>query len=308
VPDSKGRAVYVVDVLDGSLVWRYSFAENSGMTYSIPSDIAMLDTDGNGKIDRLYVGDMGGRIWRFDIADPNPVNWQGRIIFQSNEVSSDRRKIFYPPDVTLEKDSGNYEMLFFGTGDREHPKESTNVNRLYAVKDKNPSTILTENDLVDVTSDLLQDPGASETDKSAMLNGLKIKEGWYIKLDQNPGEKCLSSPVVYYGVVYYTSFAPTFGTQSDPCFVGEGTGSLYALNYKTGNAAFNLDASLDGAISRSDRSGIIGTGIPSGVIITFIEGRAVAYVGVGGPGGPRVPRPKLLSDKSLVSVYWRIVF
>jgi type IV pilus assembly protein PilY1 len=155
---------------------------------------------------------------------------------------------------------------------------------------------------------LLQDAGASELDKVNINNALSNKNGWYIKLDQNPGEKCLSSPVVYYGVVYYTSFAPNFGTASDPCFVGEGTGRLYALHYKTADAAFNLDGSLDGAISRSDRSATIGTGIPSGVIITFIGGKAVAYVGVGGPNGPRVPRPKLLSDKSLVSVYWRIVF
>jgi type IV pilus assembly protein PilY1 len=305
--DSKGRAIYIVDVLDGSLVWRYSYAENPSMTYPIPSDIAKVDTDGNGKIDRLYVGDMGGRIWRFDIGDPDTAEWTGKLIFKSN-VSSEKRKIFYPPDVTLEKDSGNYERVFFGTGDREHPKESTNINRLYAIKDKNPSTALTENNLVGVTQDLLQDASTSETDKSTILNALNTQEGWYIKLDQNPGEKCLSSPVVYYGVVYYTSFAPNFGTESDPCFVGEGTGRLYALNYKTGNAAFNLDGSLDGAISRSDRSATIGTGIPSGVIITFVEGKAAAFVGVGGPGGPRVPKPKLLSDKSLVPVSWRIVF
>jgi type IV pilus assembly protein PilY1 len=309
-PDSMGRAIYVVDVLDGSQVWRYpSIQNNDEMKYSIPSDIQKVDTNGDGKIDRLYVGDMGGQIWRFDIGDFNETgSWTGKIIFQANSSTSDKRKIFYPPDVTLEKDSGNYEMLFFGTGDREHPKESANINRLYAVKDKNPLTVLTENDLVDMTLDLLQDASTSEPDKVNINSALSNKNGWYIKLDQNPGEKCLSSPVVYYGVVYYTSFAPNFGTTSDPCFVGEGVGRLYALNYKTAGAAFNLDGSLDGAISRSDRSAVIGTGIPSGVIITFIGGKAVAYVGVGGPGGPRVPRPKLLSDKSLVSVYWRIVF
>jgi type IV pilus assembly protein PilY1 len=307
-PDSKGRAIYVVDVLDGSLVWRYSYAENSQMMYSIPSDVQRVDTNGDGKIDRLYVGDMGGQMWRFNIADPAPVQWTGKIIFKSNTTSSEKRKIFYPPDVTLEKDSGNYEMLFFGTGDREHPKESTNINRLYSVKDKNPSTPLTENNLVDVTQDLLQDPSTSVTDKTAILTALSTQDGWVIKLDQNPGEKCLASPLVYYGVVYYTSFAPNFGSVADPCFVGEGTGRLYALNYKTGNAVFNLDGSLDGAISRSDRSGTIGTGMPSGVIMTFIGGKGVAYVGVGGPEGPRVPRPKLLGERSIIPVTWRIVF
>jgi type IV pilus assembly protein PilY1 len=308
-PDSKGRGIYAVDVLDGSLVWRYSYADHPEMAYSIPSDIQKVDTNGDGKIDRLYVGDMGGQIWRFDIGDSNAVaGWTGKVIFKANSLTTDKRKIFYPPDVTLEKDGGDYEMLFFGTGDREHPKESTNVNRLYAVKDKNPLSALTENDLVDVTQDVLQDSSASDANKAAVNSALSNQNGWYVKLDQKIAEKCLSSPVVYYGVVYYTSFAPNFGTTGDPCFVGEGTGRLYALKYKTANAAFNLDGSLDGAVSGSDRSVTIGTGIPSGVIITFIEGKAVGYVGVGGPGGPRVPKPKLASDKSVIPVYWRIVF
>jgi type IV pilus assembly protein PilY1 len=309
VPDSKGRAVYVVDVLDGSLLWHYSYGEDPLMAYSIPSDIQRVDTNGDGKIDRLYVGDMGGRIWRFDIKDSDPTLWTVKIIFNSN-AGGEKRKIFYPPDVTLEKDSGDYEMLFFGTGDREHPKESTNINRLYSIKDKNPSAPLTETNLVDVTQDLLQDASTSPENKTTILNELGTKSGWFIKLDQNLGEKCLSSPVVYYGVVYYTSFAPNFGSgEGDPCFVGEGTGKLYALRYKSGNAAFNLDG-LDTIhnLTRSDRAATIGTGIPSGVIITFIEGKTVAYVGVGGPGGPRVPKPKLLSDKTVIPVSWRIVF
>jgi type IV pilus assembly protein PilY1 len=305
VPDSKGRAVYVVDVLDGSLLRHFS---DPSMVYSIPSDIQRVDTDGNGKIDRLYVGDMGGQIWRFDIKDTNPDSWTAKVIFNSNAGGA-KRKIFYPPDVTLEKDSGDYEMLFFGTGDREHPKESTNIDRLYAVKDKNPSVPLTETNLVDVTQDLLQDASATLADRTRILNDLATKDGWFIKLDQNLGEKCLSNPVVYYGVVYYTSFAPNFGSEGDPCFVGEGTGRLYAFRYKSGNAAFNLDGlgTIDN-LTRSDRAATIGTGIPSGVIITFVEGKTVAYVGVGGPGGPRIPKPKLLSDKTVIPVSWRIVF
>jgi type IV pilus assembly protein PilY1 len=124
------------------------------MSNSIPSDVARVDVDGNGRIDRLYVGDMGGRIWRFDIGDPDPTKWTGKIVFKCNPGSNDRRKIFYPPEVSLEV--GNYEMVFFGTGDREHPKGTNILNRLYAIKDKNPSTPQNESDLVNVTSTLLQ--------------------------------------------------------------------------------------------------------------------------------------------------------
>jgi type IV pilus assembly protein PilY1 len=308
--DTKGRAVYVVDILTGNLIWSYSNANNPEMKFSIPSDITRLDNDGNGKIDRLYVGDTGGRIWRFDIGSPDVGNWSGKMVFNSNPGSSDHRKIFYPIDVTLERDKTNvnYELLLFGTGDREHPKDETVVNRLYAVKDKNVTAVLTEVDLVDVTADTLQNPNATVEEKAAILNALETKSGWFIKLDQNVGEKCLSMPVVFAGVAYYTTFTPTFGSESDICFVGEGTGRIYALKYKTGNAAFNLDAGNDLGMSpvvmRSDRSKIVGAAIPSGIIVTFVRGTAVGYVGTGGG----VYIPTLPSTKSLIPVSWRIVF
>ncbi len=308
--DSKGRAVYVVDVLTGSLIKRFSYPEYPSMSYCIPGDVARVDINGDGKVDRLYVGDMGGQLWRFDISDPNPNNWTARIIFRSNPGAdgTSGRKIFYPPDVTREKDGGNYEMVFFGTGDREHPKDGTIINRIYAIKDKNSTGILSENDLVDVTSDELQNPETTQTRRNEILSQLRSGNGWYIKLDSVVGEKILAPPVVFAKVVYYTSFSPTSEmVEEDPCYVGEGTGRLYALEYLTGNAAFNFDLTNDEGgevIKKEDRSKIIGTAIPSGVIITVIKGEAVAYIGVGGG----VVRPKLKSKKSLFPVNWRIVF
>jgi type IV pilus assembly protein PilY1 len=306
--DSKGRAIYIVDALTGALLWRYSHQESSLMAYSIPSDIARLDSDGDGRIDRLYVGDMGGRIWRFDIKSSDNSAWAGRIIFQSNEASGDKRKVFYPPDVTLENDGRYYEMLFFGTGDREHPKDSTVINRLYAMKDRDVPSVLSENDLVNVTEDILQDPDASETEKKAVAGQLKTGNGWFIKLDSNPGEKSLSPAVVFNKVVYFTTFAPTTkDTSGDPCYVGEGTARIYMLRYNTGNAVFNLDLGNDiggVVVSKEDRSTTIGTAIPSGVIVTFIQGTAVAYTGVGGG----VSRPILSNTRELIPVDWQIVF
>jgi type IV pilus assembly protein PilY1 len=292
--DSMGRAIYVIDVLTGEKIWRYTNAENAELTYSIPSDILKVDTDGNGKIDRLYVGDLGGRMWRFDIGDSDVSQWKGKIVFQSNPGANDRRKIFYPPDVTLERDaSGDYEMLFFGTGDREAPKESAVINRLYAVKDRNPVSPLGENDLVNVTNGLSP--------------GTPLPNGWYIILE-NAGEKSLATPVIFFKASYFTTFIPSCeGPVGDPCFVGEGIARLYVVKYNTGNAFFNFDLTNDmGGIvlSESDRSLIIGTAIPSGVIITIIRGTAVAYIGVGGGIYP----PELPSAKSLMPVNWRIRF
>jgi hypothetical protein len=84
---------------------------------------------------------------------------------------------------------------------------------------------------------------------------------------------------------------------------------LYVLQYTTGNAVFNFDATNDTdspVIARSDRVKTMGTGIPSGVIITFIQGTAVAYAGVG--GGVFMPTFTDAMTKSLLSVFWQTIF
>ncbi|OGP90895.1 MAG: hypothetical protein A2157_05485 [Deltaproteobacteria bacterium RBG_16_47_11] len=312
--DTKGRAIYVVDVLTGARIWKYSIADNSQMKYSIPTDVTKVDTDGDGRIDRLYAGDMGGQMWRFDIKDPSPTNWTGKRIFNSNDPPPtsgvDRRKIFYSPDVSLEKDSlGDYELLIFGTGDREHPKSTTVVDRLYTIKDRNPGTVLKESpDLIDVTEDLLQDSSTTDTQKQTILNNLKTGSGWYIQLNQNSGEKCLSPSLIFYGISYFSTFTPLIDAISDPCFVGEGIARIYALNYLNGNAVFNFDLTNDGStetLGRSDRASIIGTAIPSGAIIAVIGGNtATGYIGVGGG----IYKTPLKSSNVIIPIHWRQKF
>jgi type IV pilus assembly protein PilY1 len=319
--NTQGRAVYVVDVLTGSLVKRFSSAD---MTYCIPGDIAALDVNGDGYIDRLYVGDTNARMWRFDIGDLNkdgswdPNEWTGRIIFKSNPGNSEKRKIFYPPDVTFEKQDGAiYEMLYFGTGDREAPKNTRDTDRLYAVKDKGLLSPLGESDLVDVTLDLLQDPGTLEGTKSTIRANLNAKSGWYLKLgDKHSGEKCLASPLVFNKVAYYTTFSPIIPTGGDPCLPGEGIATLYAVNYMTGEAAFHLDITSENinaehnnnngpqtALTKSDRAAEIGTAIPSGVVVSVIAGQITGYIGVGG-GVQRTT----LEGRSLLPTTWKLVF
>jgi type IV pilus assembly protein PilY1 len=306
--DDSGRGVYMADVLTGSCVWYHSYqGGDTNMTYSIPGDVAALDLNGDGRIDRLYVGDMNARMWRFDIVGTNPDNWTGRMVFKSNGTG-EKRKMFYPPDITLEKDStGEYEMLFFGTGNREDPKGTGVVDRMYAFKDRSVSGTKTEADLVNVTGFY----ELSAADQQSTLDLIKgtTKFGWYILLDKSAGEKCLATPVVYCKTAYYTSFSPSTEVIDDPCFIGEGTASLYAMNYGTGEAAFNLDLAEDTkqgrkVINKDDRTATIGSAVPSGVVVTVIGGKVTAYIGVGGG----VFRPTLSSTKSLFPVTWKLVF
>jgi len=318
--DTKGRAVYVVDIMTGTQIWKYSNSNSPSMKYSIPSDIAPIDVNGDGLIERLYVGDVGGQIWRFDLGDMSGTgtsSWTGKVIFTTSG------KIFYPPDVTFESDrgSGTYDMLFFGTGDREKPNDTSFVNTLYAIKDydndTNPPTPLplTESNLVDVTIDTLQDPNATSIAKTTVLNSLKTKSGWYIRLNQspgesqNPGEKSDGAAVVFGGAAYFTTFTPS--TASTVCTLNTGQGNVYILQYQTGNAMFNLGTGNDLGESQSapiltgnDRSMGVGGGIPSGIVVTIISGIATAYGGVAGG----VFSPQLPTTRSIIPIDWRIVF
>jgi len=323
--DASGRAIYVVDITNGNLIWSYSHSNDPNMKYCIPSDITPISVYGDGLIERLYVGDVGGQMWRFNIGDMSNTNsWTGKRIFIASNTGTSGAgssgKIFYPPDVTFEtnKGQGTYDMLFFGTGDREKPNDTPSNdtywlnNRLYAIKDydTNPPVSLPfyESNLSDVTSDVLQSSSATQTAKTTVLNNLKSDMGWFIQLNQstgespNPGEKCDASAVVLNGTAYYTTFTPTPVNTQTSCALGTGQGYVYILQYQTGNSI--IDLNQDNALTVTDRSMSIGAGIPSGIVITVINGIVTGYGGVAGG----VFSPALTINNSIVPLDWRIVF
>ncbi len=295
--NSLGCAVAVVDVEDpnnengspigGTLVFKndhtpshadYSSDTIANMGYSIPSSVTVLDMDCDGFVDKLYVGDLGGQMWRFgrftdEIGDPltfpnsneNIKTWTGQRIFVAPTYTVDateyRRKFFYPPAVTFEQ---GYHLVFMGTGDRESPCSDSSEDRIYCVKDTHASNPeFNETNLVDVT-----DP----TDPLPDING--TDNGWYIKLAT--GEKVLGESTVFYKTLYITTFTPNAAlADADPCMPG-GLGTLWALNYLTGAAVLNFDADAE-----LERTVSIGGGIPSKPVMVITETGQKLFISVG---------------------------
>ena len=301
--DTMGRGIYAVEIAtlnasgvpsftnSGHKVWGYTNADNSSLTHSIPSQVAAVDIDGDNLVERLYVGDTGGNLWRFDVYDSNISNWSGRIIFSSNPGAdaSTGRKIFYKPAVTLEV---GYELIVFGTGDRAHPTSTNIVDRLYAIKDVGQTTAATESDLSDATNGTVN---------------IYNSYGWYIKLDDNAGEKALAEATVINKVAYFTTYTPSATAGTDPCdtTANRGTARLYAINYLTTQAVYNYNTSNDtteGAVKdTSDRSKTIGTGIPSGIVMVISPSGLSALIGVGGA----LVTPEVSEMGSIIPIYWR---
>jgi len=343
----KGRGVYAIEIatLDattkvpsfangGTKLWGYVYggstnetavppasSTNSLMKFSIVSEIAAIDSDNDGYADRLYVGDTGGRIWRFDVGDSDVTHWRGKRLFNLNAGATGvGRKFFYKPSVVME---GNYVMLFIGSGDREHPlnRDPNLIDRMYGLKDLGQSTAdaKSEADLTDQTTDLIQSTTATSgaSSISGIQASLASSYGWYVSLNQNAGEKVLAAPTVFNKVAYFTTYAPNTTAVVDPCQPGNlGTSRLYALDYKNASAVLNYNTANDSllinnamanstpgqVLQRADRVVTLGSGIPSGIVMLITpSGSLRALIGVGGVIAGQDPK----RGGAVLPLYWR---
>ncbi|MDP4248090.1 MAG: PilC/PilY family type IV pilus protein [Bacteroidota bacterium] len=275
--NSCGKAIMAINVFTGANVKIFKNGGSLiGMNYAIPSSVTVVDSNDNGFVDKVYVGDLGGQLWRlgkfttsasaslaFPDCDENIMNWEAQILFVSD--SSHSRKFFYPPALTLEK---GYDLLFIGTGDRDNACATASSDRFYCIRDKQVSVTYNETDLVDMTSAPAIQPSLDNLSADVDNNG-QVDQGWFIRL--GTGEKVLSESMVFYKTVYLTTFMPN----SDPCVPG-GYGYLYALNYKTAVAV--LDFNNDGI---KEPSAVVGGGIPSKVVPVITDSLSKLLISVG---------------------------
>jgi len=328
--DTEGRAVFAVNLTTGALMnhpkFSYGAPAGLGMTHSVV-DVAGFDHDGDGIVSRIYCGDMGGNLFalRDDVVQEFEVGsktikksvvdgtWSGVKLFNAS-ADNVQRKIFYAPDAVAETypPGTQGEYIYFGTGDREDPGNTTVVNRIYAVKnDWTATSPLTESDLVDVTDDLIQ--LGTEEQKEQVRSELNTQKGWFIRL-QNTGEKVVASPRVYGGVVYFTTYTPGQGEVSaDPCEASTANGAarLYAVDFKTGAAVHNFSTTTETdpngnpvALGKNDRSTVIGTAIPSAPVIAILKGGAYLFIGVEG-GISSMP---VVAGQDMYRYYWNQIF
>ena len=288
--DTTGRAIYIVNADTGALIWSASNQTGhtvllADMDYSIPSDVAAIDTKGDGYVNMIYVGDMGGQIWRFDIrrsetAGDSFANFitGGRIAnFSTNASAADARRFFYPPDLAVLKNAkGNsYLTMVIASGYRAHPLNLVNEDRMYMLRPglsiPGTYTTLTEADLYDTTSNVIGNASSTAAEVSAATTALAAANGWYIKLEET-GEKGLSKPLIFAGNAFVTTYIPTDPNDvGTTCLPSEGWGRLYIVSVADGTPVFNFDTTVidsDDKFSKADRIRTLNkAGIPADPIM-----------------------------------------
>ena len=72
-PDAQGAGIHMLDLVTGQRLWHAGHTDSdadlklASMTRAIPTQIRVIDMNGDGRADRMYASDLGGQLWRFDI-------------------------------------------------------------------------------------------------------------------------------------------------------------------------------------------------------------------------------------------------
>jgi len=271
--DTTGNQVFMVDALTGARLWyaggpgssaNLIFNGSSGrdtMNNSIPSDVRVIDLNSDGLADRMYVGDMGGRIWRFDItngAAPNALVAGGVFASlgnadESSHPASSLRRFYYAPDVSLVRNSNEtFLNLAIGSGYRASPLNLQVEERFYSLRDRNVFNKLTQSQYDSFSATTEADTGLIDvtTDLDATVGN--TAKGWRISLTRD-GEKVLSEARTFQNKIFFTTYTPYDGAPVDPCVPKQGTNRLFLVSVLDGDPVINRDNPADPPTSPDDR-------------------------------------------------------
>jgi len=293
-PDTMGRAIYIIDAEKpwlrywvGSINPESATEEFTDMSYSIPADITVVHEGDDKLASQLYVGDMGGRLWRFDINNGNSGTdlVDGGIIadLATDDEPSETRRFYHPPDISLSRiDGKKYVNIAIGSGYQAHPLNTVVSDKFfvirypfaasgnYGMKKENVDTSyrpITLDDLFDTTDNLIGEGNDDEKDKAEDI--LKTKQGWYITMEL-PGEKILGPSSTLNGVIRFISYVPGFGSVG--CGPDIGRSKLWAVNLRDGTPdTESIAKGIDNPVKKNRYEDIPGGGIAPPVQTLFVE-------------------------------------
>ncbi|PID60952.1 MAG: hypothetical protein CSB44_08740 [Gammaproteobacteria bacterium] len=258
--DRIGRGFFVVDAMTGERLWAVlsdkadtggsgTVQKHADLDYSIPSDMRAIDVDFNGTVDQIYVGDMGGQVWRFDTVPQHTSGnlFKGGVLARlSGKGMANSRRFYHEPDVALiSREGKRFLSIGIGSGWQATPLNTAVDDRFYLLRstaintapegygiNRNPQgdteyTPITEADLSNVTNN---------------LDAAYDPEGWYLEMTGN-GEKVLGNALTINNQLVFTSYEPNIITEG--CSPSIGGGYIYVLDVMMGKPTLNLHDSSD---------------------------------------------------------------
>lgn len=243
--DGQGNDLFIVNAETGALLWS---ASGSGidMKYSVPSKVSVIGLEVNaanqptinsdGLTTQLFVGDMGGQVWRFLINNGGSGNSlaSGKVLASvAGADAASARRFYSEPALTLVNVKKKLNLsVSIGSGYRGHPLDKVIQDRFYSFRTEDLNKFgptLVEGDLYNATDLLKVETASDEAKQKALLD----KSGWYIDLTSN-GEKVLSSTMVIGGELYFNTYQPVLAQSA--CRANLGVSRGYRVNLLDGTA------------------------------------------------------------------------
>jgi len=220
-PDSTGSgagdSLLAVDAANGRLLWSID-----GFT-SLSSAPRALDLDGDGYVDRAYLIDVTGDLWRINFASGSA----------AADLASARRlarlgngahRFFATPDASVVQIGGMSRLaIAVGSGALTRPRDAGAVDRVYVVFDAlagGATGEINEDDLFDAT-------GTAD----ALPLGAR---GWFARLESHgAGEKVVGPTVTFDHRLHFQTYQPLPPDADAPCGPPRAVARRYALDVRT---------------------------------------------------------------------------
>ncbi|TCZ88658.1 pilus assembly protein [Lysobacter sp. N42] len=225
-------ALYIYDVQGGSLL-RKIVVDTGGNGLFAPRG---ADTNGDGRVDYVYAGDLKGNLWKFDVSGTSASSWNvalsGAPLFRTGTGQP------ITGGLAIAQEPGNRRIwITFGTGRLISTTDlgSTGTQSLYGIIDNQTTAISGRGEL---TQRRIAAVGTNAAGRSVRAfeyySPLPAgSRGWYIDLGvPTAGERVVSGPRVRGRAAWYSSVIPDSGSGCEP----GGTGYLNVLDLFTGTS------------------------------------------------------------------------
>ena len=314
----KGNQIYIVDAEKGDLLWMASGNSTDSpdklvddMKFSIPSSPKAVDLDSDGVADVIYIGDLGGQVFRIDLdrkaTTKTNIAKRVRLIAKVGQTETanlvSQRRFYEPPAVaTFKNTSGSlFAAVSMGSGYRSRPLNTVTDERFYTFFDYDvtkPNLLSLEDSALQAVithADLdLLDMNAATTQQ----NGVgQTKKGWYVDFPES-GEKALASGFIFKEKLVFSSYSPTVSSTTN-CTPVKGKTNLYTMcmpygkmcwaagseptgfnNYKKSNIMAGLGGEPQLILTKNPSTGanelnvLVGTSVDKGIFAGTTAGGA----------------------------------
>jgi len=260
---SLGAAVAIIDLESGRLLWRAGAAgpdtdlEVPELQRSAATPPRVLDADGDGLDDRLYLLDIGGTLLRVDF--PRGEIDTGATAMLLARLGADppagpRRFLAAPDVVPVERNGVRQFAIAAGSGWLSRPRAPDVDDAFFVVFDDQAgpgrSPALEEPDLADVTAPPHEAPGGAP--------------GWMLRLARHgSGEKTAGASFTFDHRLRFATYQPRPPADDAPCGPPVGVSRLYTLDVRTGRP---LNWIGDQPVPEEP---IVAAGLPPGLDVAF---------------------------------------